>query len=227
VWERVAGVLIRPRRTMAEVVSRPDWACVWLSILVVWGACGTWLLSSPVGRQALVDERVRVVEAFGGAVDAAEYTRLQAHPPLQSYFTSGGRLLLAPPVTLMVAAGLWLASRRQALAGGFRPALAVGVYATVVLVVEQIVATPFHLVRESLISPFNLAAVLPGLDEGTLPARILGTIDLFALWWLGLLALGAAALLRQPARKPFAGLLAAYVGTAIVLAVVQAASGGI
>jgi hypothetical protein len=102
---RVAGVLFRPRVTMAEICARPTWAPGWLLMLVVWAACGTWLISTPVGQQALVDERVRIVEAFGGTLDEAEYASLLARPPWQMYFTSGGRLLLTPPVTLLVAGG--------------------------------------------------------------------------------------------------------------------------
>ncbi len=90
----------------------PQVLLTWAVLLILWGAAGTWLLSTPVGRQALVDERVRVVESLGGRVTDAAYTQLQAAPPLWVYFASGGRLLLTPPVTLAVAAGLFLWLRR-------------------------------------------------------------------------------------------------------------------
>ena len=35
----------------------------WAFILIVWAVCGWWLLSTDIGQQALVDERVRVIEA--------------------------------------------------------------------------------------------------------------------------------------------------------------------
>ena len=66
-------------------------------------------------------------------------------------------------------------------------------HATVVLALQQLLATPLHVVRESLTSPFNLAALLPFFDEGSLPARILGTVELFGLWWALLLAVGCRA----------------------------------
>ncbi len=222
---RVGGVLFRPRPTMAEVVARPTWAAVWLLILSVWAACGAWLLSTAVGRQALVDERVRVVEAFGGSLDDAEYARLQARPPVSAYFTSGGRLLLAPPVTLAAATGLWLAARASQPARTFRQGLAVAVHASVVLALGQLLATPLHVGRESLTTPFNLAALLP-VDEGTLLARVFGAIDVFALWWMWVLAFGAAALTNRPVRRPLAGLVAVYVGLVVIVAAIQAVSGG-
>jgi hypothetical protein len=210
---------------MAEVVARPTWAALWLVILLVWVGCGAWVFSSDTGRQALVDERVRVVEAFGGRLDDTAYARLQTHPPYSAYFTSGGRMLLAPPVMLAVAAGLWLASRSGRPAGTFRQGLAVAVHASVVLALGQLVALPVHMGRESLTSPFTLAVVLP-VDEGTLLARVAGALDLFALWWMWLLALGAATLTHRSVRRPLAGLVGAYVAVVVIMAVIQALSGG-
>ena len=149
------------------------------------------LLSTDVGQLALIDERVRVVEAFGGTVTDAEYAALQAPPPWWIYFTSGSRLLLSPATT--VADGARRVGGRREPMVRQRPlsqALAVAVAASVVLLIGQLVATPLHYVRESLTSPLNLAAVLPLMEEGTLPARFFGTMDLFAMWWAGLLATG-------------------------------------
>ena len=64
-------------------------------------------------------------------------------------------------------------------------ALAIVVHATVVLLIGQVIVTPLHYVRESLTSPLNLAAVLPLMDDGTLPARFFGSLDIFVLWWCG------------------------------------------
>ena len=108
---RVTGVLVHPRSTMAEVVRHPAFITTWVVVLLAVAVCGGLLLSTPVGQQALVDERVRVTEALGIRVDDAAYARLQANPPLSVYLTSGGRLLLTPPVTILVAAGLLILAR--------------------------------------------------------------------------------------------------------------------
>ena len=44
---------------------------------------------------------------------------------------------------------------------------------------------------ESLTSPLNLAAVLPAMDDGIQP-RPTRSLDIFVLWWCGLLAIGLA-----------------------------------
>jgi hypothetical protein len=198
-------------------------AVTWFALLALWAAAAAALFWSPVGRQALVDERVRVIEALGGTVDDAAYAALQASPPAWMYLASGGRTLLLPVVTLAVAAGLALWPGRRA---GFVPSLSVAVHASTGLVLQQLLATPLHIVRESLTSPFNLAAVMPWFDEGSVPARILGTIELFGLWWVMLLAVGAAALAGRRAREFVLPLLGAYVGVAAAVAVAVAIAGG-
>jgi hypothetical protein len=223
---RVTGVLLHPRSTMAEVVRHPAFITTWVVILLAVAICGGLLLSTPVGRQALVDERVRVTEALGNRVDDAAYARLQANPPLMVYLTSGGRLLLTPPVTIVVAAGLLLLARLDGAPMSFGTALAIAVHATVVLALQQIVATPLHFVSESLTSPTNVAGILRVFDEGTWPARLFGTIDAFGLWWMWLLSVGLAAATARPARRYFWRLLAVYVGVAALVAAVFAVLGG-
>src|SRR5689334_403322 len=208
---RVTGVLVHPRATMAEVVRHPVFLTTWVVVLLAVVVCGGLLLSTQVGQQALVDERVRVTEALGGHVDDAEYARLEAAPPVSIYLTSGGRLLLTPPVTLLVALGLLVLARLDGVRLTYVTALAIVVHATVVLALQQIVATPLHYVAESLTSPTNLAGLLRMFDEGTLPARLFGAIDVFGLWWMWLLSLGLAAAAGKPARRYLWRLLAVYV----------------
>ena len=83
---RVTGVLMRPRATMDEVARHPSFITTWVLVLLTVAVCGGLLLSTEVGRQALVDERVRVTEALGQRVDDAEYARLQADPPVLGLF---------------------------------------------------------------------------------------------------------------------------------------------
>jgi Yip1-like protein len=212
---------------MAELIREPAWLGTWVLILILTALGAGAFLSTNVGRQAVVDERVRVIEAFGGAVDDAQYARLEARPPWWVYFTSGGRLLLTPPITVLAALGCWALARTDGEGARFSQALAIVVHASVVLVLGQLLLTPLHFVRESLTSPLNLTAILPGMDEGTLPARFFGSIDLFALWWMVLVAIGLAALTRRNARRYAVSFALMYFGFAAVTAGVIAAVGGI
>ena len=225
---RLTGVVVGPRRAIqAAARTRPGAiAATWGVVLLGWLAAGGWLLGQPVGRQAVVDEQVRVVEALGGGVDDARYAAWQAQPPWHIYFTSGGRILLLPVTTLAAAAGVFLWARRRSPHVRFAGALSVAVHASVVLALQQIAATPLHLLRESLTSPFNLAALLPFFDEGSLPARFFGTVELFGLWWVWLLAIGCAVLAGRPARNFVLPLLGIYVGVAGVIAALVVLTGG-
>jgi hypothetical protein len=217
---RLAGVVVHPRATMVQVVAQPDWLLPWIVLLVVWAACAIPFLSTDVGRQALVDDQVRRVEAFGGEVDDARYQAWQKRPPLMAYFASADRFLLTPPVTLAVAMGLLGLARRNHVQPSLTQALAVSIYASVPLVLGHVVATPVQYLRESLSTPFNLAALVPVADEGTWAARLLGAIDLFALWWSWLLAVGLGAMTRRPSRRYLGWLLAIYGGVAAVVSTI-------
>jgi hypothetical protein len=211
---------------MAALLAAPSWLTAWAVVLLVWLAPAGWLLSTGVGRQALVDERVGQIEAFGGRIDDAAYATLQQSPPLTAYFTSGGRLLLAPPVTVAVAAGLALLARLDGTSLSAAAALAVSVHAAVVLALQQLVAAPLQYLRESLTSPTSLAVLLPVLEDGTVGARFFGALDLFGLWWIGLLAIGVAAATGRPARRYLARMLVVYLGVAAGVAAVMALAGG-
>jgi len=222
---RVTGVLWHPRATMAEVVRHPAFITTWVVVLLAVLVCGGLLLSTPVGRQALVDERVRVTEALGNRVDDAEYARLQAQPPLLTYWTSGGRLLVTPELTLLIALGLMLLARLDGVQMTYVTALAIAVHATVVLALQQMLATPVHYLYESLTSPFNVASILRVFDEGTWASRLFGTIDVFGIWWMWLMAVGLATASRRSTGRYFWRLLAVYVGVAALVAGVFAVLG--
>jgi hypothetical protein len=226
VIRRIAGVVVRPRATLSEVAAQPAWVATWVVILIAWAICGGALLASDIGAQAVIDERVRVVEAFGGTVSDAEYQALLARPPYWVYLTSGGRLLLTPPLTVLVAVAVWLAARAEGARARFAQALALVVHASVVLVLGQVVATPLHYLRESLTSPLNLSAVLPLMEEGTFRTRLFGTMDLFAVWWAVLLAMSLSILTGRRVGRYLVALALVFLGVGGVVAAVIAASGG-
>jgi hypothetical protein len=218
----VAAVLWHPRSKMTEVARRPVFISTWIGVLVVVSMLGAGFLSTSIGHQALVDERVRVVEALGGRVDDATYAALESNPPFVMYLTSGGRLLLAPPVTLAVALGILALARIEGTVVRLASALAIAVHASVVLAVQQVVAVPLHYVRESLTNPTNLAGLVGVFDESSWVARLLGSVDIFAVWWLWLLALGLGAATSRPSSRYLWRLALVYVGIAASVATVFA-----
>lgn len=221
----VVGVLAHPRRAMADAVRRPTFVTAWLAVLMVAGLCGALLLSTEIGQQALVDERVRVIEGLGGRVDDATYEGLQARPPFAAYAASGGRMLLTPPVTLLVALGLVGLARIDGHRLRYVVGLSIAVHAGIVLAVQQVLITPVHLVRESLTSPTTIGGLFPIFDEGTWAAHLLGTIDVFGLWWVWLMGMGLAAATGRTTGHSLVRLALVYVGIAAIVAGVFAVMG--
>jgi hypothetical protein len=226
VIRRIAGVVVRPRATLEELAARPAWVATWIFILITWAVCGGALLASDMGEPAAIDERVRVIETFGGSVSDADYRALLARPPYWVYLTSGGRLLLTPIVTLLSAVGVWLTARADGARATLSQGLAIAVHASLVLLLGQLVATPLHYMRESLTSPLNLTAVLPFMEEGTFRTRLFGTIDLFAVWWAVLIALGLAVLTGKRPGRYLVALAGLFMGFGAVVAAAIAAFGG-
>lgn len=218
---RAVGVLWHPRLTMAAVVRDPSFITVWAVVLLVVAACGVSILSTAVGQQALVDERVRTTEMLGGHVDDSAYAELLARPPISAYLTSGGRLLVTPLATLIVAAALVGLAAMDRASVPFVVALAIVVHATTVLALQQVVAVPAQLVRESLASPTSLATLVP-VEEGTWLARLLGSIDVFGIWWVVLLSVGLAAATGRSTVRWVVRVSAAYAAIAAIVAGVLA-----
>jgi hypothetical protein len=75
-------------------------------------------------------------------------------------------------------------------------------------------------------SPTNLTVFLPMLDESGFVARLLGTIDLFVLWWVVVLATGMAVLYRRRTSSILAGFLVVYGVIAVVVASIMSALSG-
>ncbi|MBI2828163.1 MAG: hypothetical protein HYX77_02675 [Acidobacteria bacterium] len=108
----------------------------------------------------------------------------------------------------------------------YRHVLAVVAHAGVILALRQVIAVPLAYARETLASPMTMGMFFGMLDEASLPARFLGIIDLFVLWWIMVLAVGMSVLYQRPARRLAAVFVGAYLALAVVLAVAMAVTGG-
>jgi hypothetical protein len=70
-----------------------------------------------------------------------------------------------------------------------------------------------------------VAGILRVFDEGTVPARLFGTIDVFGLWWMWLLSAGLAASCRTAGPAIYMAATGRLVGVAAIVAVVFAVLG--
>ena len=54
---RVGGVLFSPRATYADVAARPRWFGIFLTVFLITATAATALMSTEIGRHAVVDQR--------------------------------------------------------------------------------------------------------------------------------------------------------------------------
>ena len=104
--------------------------------------------------------------------------------------------------------------------------LAVVTHAGAISILATLFTLPLNYARESLSGATNLGVFAPFLDEGSLPARFLGMIDLFLVWWVVVLAIGLAVLYKRRTGPVALSLLGAYVGIAAIIAVIMRAFAG-
>lgn len=242
VWQRLTGMLTAPRTTLAEVVVRPRSVDLAMIVLFISATSSVTFLSTRVGRLAALDQQVRQLESVGTSVSDELYSRLLALQPYQPLLGVATVLVGWPILWLLVAAVLRAAynvgtgirpsisSGRHELVEGhasFAQVLAVVVHAASVFAVRAVVAWPIDYAQESRGGATTLGTLFPMLGDATVVARLLGAIDLFAIWWIALLALGLSILYQRRATSFARGLFGTYAAGATLLAITQAVRGGI
>jgi hypothetical protein len=216
---RVWGILTSPRETFADVAARPRWFGMTALVLVLTAVCTGWFFSTQVGQTAWLDQIAEQARTSGREMPEAQWATMEKMAPYMGLIYAASTLVVAPIMWLIVC-GLLFAVFNAALGGTatFRQLFAVFVHSTAVTIVQQLFVTPLNYVRESMSSATNLAVFLPMLDESSFLAKFLGTIDLFLVWWVVVLAIGLGALFKRRTGPIAAGLFAVYGVIAVIIA---------
>jgi len=116
-----------------------------------------------------------------------------------------------------------------AIMGGnatFKQVFAIVAHSGVLIALAQAFGLPLAYERETTASATSLAVFLPFLDENSFPARFLGSIDLFQIWWIVSLSIGLAVLYRKRTGPIAVGVLSVYVVIVLIIAAVRTALSG-
>ena len=225
---RFVGVLFAPRATYANVAAHPRWLGIFLTVFLITGSAATALMSTEIGRNALLDRQIAQQESFGRKMTQAQIDRLET---FSAYYVYGAPVLqfVSLAVAGLVVSGIAFAVFNAMLGGDatFTQVFAVVAHSGVVLAVLALFTTPLAYVRESMSSATNLAVFLPFLDESSFVARLLGSIDLVFVWWILSLAIGMAVLYRKRTGPIATTLLAVYVAIGVIIAAIKTASTGV
>ena len=224
---RAMGVLRSPRATLEAVAAKPRWKGVLAFTFIVSAVSSALLLGTEVGQLALLDQWERTAIAFGQPVNDAQYAAMvEASRNGGIAYAVASSLASGPLVACVLAAVLFAVFRRGSAGVSYQQVLAVVAHAGVILAVRQVIAAPVNYARETLASPTTATLFVTMLDEASPVARFFGVIDLFVLWWIGVLAVGMSVLFRRPARPLAIIFVGAYITLALILAIVMAVTGG-
>lgn len=226
-FARIVGIVFAPAETFADVVREPRVLGVLVFVGLVGAlAIGGFLLTD-VGQQAWLDQQVSQSEAWGRDVSDEDYARMERIAPYAGYITIGVMLVSVPLITL-ITSGILFAVFNAGLGGTatFKQLFAVVAHAGVISALGWIVQMPMNYFRETMSSPTNLSALAPMLEEGSFISRLLGTLDLFLVWWTVVLGIGLAVLYRRPTKSIIIGLLVVYAVIALIIAATMSTLGG-
>jgi hypothetical protein len=226
--ERIIGTVRRPRSTFETIVASPRWAGLLGLLFAVYFVLSAALYSTGVGRQALVDQWENTAIAFGQAVDDARYAEWQRLSEQAIPYAAALAFVTGPAAAVLLAAVLygWFTGVRRGRAS-FQQVLAVVAHASVILMLQHVVAAPIGYARESTASPTTLVWFVGMVDQASPVARGLALVDGFVVWWLIVLAIGVAVLYRRRTRGVVTMFLGAYAALALLLTGVMAALGGV
>ena len=224
---RFMGVIFAPRATYADVAARPRWLGIFLMVFLITASAATALMSTEIGRNALLDQQIASQESFGRKMTQPQIDRLEQ---ISEYYVYGAPVIQLVSLSLgcLLIAGIGFAVFNALLGGDatFKQVFAVVAHSGVVLAALSLFTTPLAYARESMSGATNLAVFLPFLDESSFVARMLGSIDLIFIWWMLSLAIGFGVLYRKRT-GPIAGtMFAIYVAIAMVIAAIKTASTG-
>jgi hypothetical protein len=218
-FARAVGIILSPRATFEEVAVRPRWfgalACVAVLGAVIMGG----FMMTEVGQSAWLDQAVTSTERMGNPVSDEQYARMEKMAPYAAYFTAGS-MLVVMPLGLLVTGGILFAVFNAVLGGSasFKQVFATIAHSAFVWVVGWIFTVPLNYARESMSSPTNLSVLVPMLDENAFLTRLLGSIDLFMVWWTVVLAIGMAVLYKRRTQPILATFLGIYAVIALGIA---------
>jgi hypothetical protein len=180
-----------------------------------------------VGQLAALDQQVRQLESLGATIDDDTYAQLRGWVPYRPAI-SAAIIVIGWPLSWVAGAAIVKAiGNRFGRRETFARVLAVVVHASVVFALQSVIAAPVNYARESLGGATTLSVIMPAFGESTFPARLLGALDIFMLWWVALVATGLGMLYGTRALPIARWLFGVYGAGAVVLALTQALRGGV
>jgi hypothetical protein len=227
VFARFVGIVTEPKNTFQRVVASPRWLGMLVLTSVIVAFFTALPMTTEAGHQATVDQQVASMKSFGIDVSDELYDRLEQGAARAPY-TTAAFILIVSPIMALIVSGLLFAVFNAALGGeaSFKQVYAVIVHAGAISALSALFSGIVNYFRGAVGSVANLGAVLPMLPEGSFVANLFGTIDIFLIWWVVVLAIGLGVLYRRRTQPIAVGLFAVYAVIALAITAIKTLRGG-
>jgi len=225
---RFIGIITSPKDTFARIVAAPKWFGMMALTVVIVAIFSALPTTTDAGRQAFLDQQVQQRQSLGlPPLDDQQYAQMEKMAKVTPYITAGA-VMVVTPIIVVIITGILFAVFNAALGGeaSFKQMLAVVVHAGVISTLGSLISGIVNYFRGGIGSVGNLGALLPMLPEKSFGANLLGTVDIFIIWWLLVLAIGLGVLYRRRTQPIVISLMSLYAVIALVVALVKSRLGG-
>lgn len=218
VLSRFFGVILSPKDTYAVVAAKPRVLGILVLSLGLMIAVQAAFLSTDVGKNAMIDQQIAGMRAFGQEPTDEIVQRLEQQSAFAPYI-QGGSIAVLVPLFCALMAGLLMALFTAVLGGGatYKQVYAVVAHSLAIGVVQQLFSFPIMYMQGAMDSPTRLAVFFPGLEMGFL-YYLLTALDLFYLWSTFNLSIGIAVLYRRSTGSVATILFGVYLVIALIIA---------
>jgi hypothetical protein len=201
VLARAVGIVVSPGATFERVVRWPRPALILFLVCLVTGLSVGLPQLTERGRQAAVDMQAQQAERFtGNPVTPEAYAVLQQRSKYLPYISMGSVFVALPVLSLLFTAVYW-AVFNTVLGGmaSYRQVLGIVTHSAVIGALGAVVSAPIQYIQgtQTAAGPFNLGALAPMLESGSLLASFLGAINVFSVWGLIVTAVGLGVLYHR------------------------------
>jgi hypothetical protein len=211
---RAIGIVTSPTETFRRVVETPRAVGILFFVAAILAVAVGAPQFTETGKQAVLDAQVQQIERFTHQpVTDAQLERMQTTSRYTPYISIAS-IFIVLPITALILAGLyWVVF--NALLGGtasYKQVLAVNTHAMVISALGAAIGAPVQYIKgtASQSGPFNLGALVPMLDERGFVATLLGSISVFSIWGVIVVAIGLGVLYKRKSSSIAIGLFAVY-----------------
>ena len=227
VFARFIGIITAPKDTFRGVVANPKWLGMLVLTSLLVATFSALPMTTEEGKQAAIDQQVQQRRSFGMETSDQAYAQMEKMSGIMPYITFGTVLVFSPIMALVIS-GILFAVFNAALGGeaSFKQVFAILVHAGAVSALSTVFSGIVNYFRGGVGSAANVGALLPMLPENSFAANLFGTVDVFLVWYVIVLAMGLAVLYRRRTQPIAISLFVFYAVVAVVIAVFKSRAGG-